>query len=220
MYRVCPEKKRGLPSRIRPDGSRFEDHTGERGTENLAAQCLLSYVGPHEESAGREWLVDSGCNRHMTPHKEDLIDISDDNTVCKFGNEEKTEAKGQGNVVMNCKDERGRCVKIKITGCFIYTVTTTPDVFIQASQREKRRIPREKKGDSSIILPVSNARISLSEFKGFVWLREPGHGQNEINEMTSKCKVERLDEIRKDEVTSSTAYAPGSRETAEVLLLD
>ncbi len=38
MYRVYPEKKRGLPSRIRPGGSRFEDHTGEseRGTENLA----------------------------------------------------------------------------------------------------------------------------------------------------------------------------------------
>ncbi len=39
-----------------PVGSRFEDHTSEneRGTENLAAQCLLTYVGPHDELAGRE----------------------------------------------------------------------------------------------------------------------------------------------------------------------
>ncbi len=109
MYRVCPEKKRGLPSRIRPDGSRFEDHTGksEGGTGNLAAQCLLSYVEPNYEMVGRKWLIDSGCNRHMTPHREDLIDVSDDNTVCRFGNGEKTEAKGQGNVILNCKDEKG-----------------------------------------------------------------------------------------------------------------
>ncbi len=61
---------------------------------------------------GREWLIDSGCNRHMILHREDLIDISDDNTVCRFGNGEKTEAMGQGNVVLNCKDKKGKYVNI------------------------------------------------------------------------------------------------------------
>ncbi len=113
-YRACPEKIRGKLSRVRPDGTRFEYHArkGEETTANLAAQCILSHVKPHEEMVGREWLVDSGCNRHMTPHKEDLIDLSRNNTICRFGNGEKVEAKGQGNVVLNCKDTNGKFTNI------------------------------------------------------------------------------------------------------------
>ncbi len=53
----------------------------------------------------RQWLVGSGCNRHMTPFKEDLKDLIYDDTVCKFGSSNKTEARGKGNVMLNCRDD-------------------------------------------------------------------------------------------------------------------
>ncbi len=155
----------------------------------------------------------------MTPHRDNLIDIVDDNTACRFGNREKTEARGQGNVVLNCKDEKGTCVKIKLQDV-LYIPSLRHRVFLFECLREKNGEFREKKGDSSIILPVSNARIPLSESKGFVWLHEARHGQNEMKEITSKCKVECLDEIRKDEVIPTTEYALGGHETAESSLFD
>ncbi len=63
----------------------------------------------------------------MTPHREDSIDISDNNTACKFGNGEKTEAKGQGNAVLNSKDE-GKGVANNTKGCYVRTISTIPNV--------------------------------------------------------------------------------------------
>ncbi len=72
MYRVCPEKKKGHPSRVRPDGTRFEDYTrkNKETAASFATKCLHYHAEHGKEAKDREWLVDSGCNWHMMPHKE------------------------------------------------------------------------------------------------------------------------------------------------------
>ncbi len=221
MFRVCPKKNSGLPSRIRPDGSRFEDHAGKRqeDTANLAAQCLLSKVEPHEEKVGREWLIDSGCNRHMTPHKEDLIDISRDSTVCMFGNGEKVQARGQGDVVLNCRDENGKYMKIMLQDV-LYMPSLPHRMFSSGRLRERGGEFRERNRNSFIKLPASNMIIPLFESKGFVWLRESGHRENDTIQMIPQNTTEHRYEFKNNEVMASTLYAPGSRETAEASMLD
>ncbi len=229
-YATCPEKLRGKPSRVRPDGTRFEDYASnaEVNTTSLLAQCLLAHVQPNKENLNpnpnpnsktrREWLVDSGCNRHMTPHKEDFTEFVDDQTVCKFGNNETSKAKGRGKVTVECKDKNGNHAKI-ILNDVLYIPSLPHRMFSSGRLREKKGEFRETEGDSSITLPLSKARIPLLESEGFLWLCETRHGQHQTTNMT-ELEAKHAHKTRDNEAIVSTVYVPGHRESAQASMLD
>ncbi len=93
----CRSKANGEPSRIQTDGSRFEDfHKGEpQETESCATQCFKAQTLRKNQQS---WLVDSGCNRHMTPFREDVKNLEIDDTLCRFGESNTSRAEGKGRV--------------------------------------------------------------------------------------------------------------------------
>ncbi len=59
-----------------------------------------------------EWVVDSGCNKHLTPFKGDLAGLKESTIECTFGNNEVRKAKGTGDVTVEGHSDRGEKVKI------------------------------------------------------------------------------------------------------------
>ncbi len=96
----CQSNKRGEPSRIRPDGSRFENHGKSKHDEPaaFATQCFAVRGQNRGKGKQQSWLVDSGCNRHMTPFPEDLRGMMRDTTSCRFGDNATAKAEGKGHV--------------------------------------------------------------------------------------------------------------------------
>ncbi len=227
-YAACPGKLCGEPSRVRPDGTHFEDHTNNSDlkTTSLLAHCLLSHVQPNKENPNpnpnpkysRKWLVDSGCNRHMTPHKEDFAEFVEDRTVCKFGNNEKSEAKGRGKVTMECRCKNGNHIIVTLSDV-LYIPSLPHRMFSSGRLREKKGEFRETEGDSTIRLPLSNERIPLLEAEGFLWLCETRHGQHETTNMT-EIDAKHVHKTRDNEAIVSTVYAPGDRESAQASMMD
>ncbi len=71
--------------------------------------------GTDEEykESDKMWLIDSGCNKHMSPHFEDFDDLKDANIICRFGNKGEITAKGVGNVTIYTKEKTGESCKIR-----------------------------------------------------------------------------------------------------------
>ncbi len=60
------------------------------------------------------WLVDSGCNRHMTPNRGDLnfTNLQSSNVECTFGNKDKLRAECYGQAQVDVISDTGNKVKI------------------------------------------------------------------------------------------------------------
>ncbi len=112
----CRSKANGEPSKIRPDGSRFEDHAKPTAKEQdaFAAQCFATQAQGKKGKKQQSWLVDSGCNKHMTPFIEDLRDVVSDNTQCRFGDSATARAEGKGNILLECSSGKEESVKMSI----------------------------------------------------------------------------------------------------------
>ncbi|MCP3662366.1 MAG: hypothetical protein GY696_07700 [Gammaproteobacteria bacterium] len=118
-YRVsdCPSRKKGVKAKQRPDGSFFKPKGGHNGGDSgdsspppQSFQAFSFNVEAKPKVA--EWLVDSGCNKHLTPFKGDLAGLKESTIECTFGNNEVRKVKGTGDVTVEGHSDRGENVKI------------------------------------------------------------------------------------------------------------
>ncbi len=93
----CQRRQRGEKVKQRPDGTYYKGRSWtskDQGKSNpTEPQSFQSFSFNVEASSGEsEWLVDSGCNKHLTPFKEDLEGIKDSNITCTFRNKMRPRA--------------------------------------------------------------------------------------------------------------------------------
>ncbi len=115
MVQKCPSRKKGEDPKPHLDGSLYKGHfpNGGESTKSFQSFCFVSEAN---RPPGGPWLVDSGCNRHMTPVKEDLSNLQHSNIECTFGNKEKLSAECSGAAQLETTSEGGRKVKIILHG--------------------------------------------------------------------------------------------------------
>ncbi len=96
----CPSRKKGIKAKQRPDGTFFKPKDGHNGGDSSPPpQSFQSFCFNVEANPKvAEWLVDSGCNRHMTPYVHDLERFKDSDITCTFGNNGALKAEGVGDV--------------------------------------------------------------------------------------------------------------------------
>ncbi len=205
----CRSKVNGEPSRIRPDGSRFEDlcKREPQETVSFATQCFTAQTPRNGGEKQQSWLVDSGCNRHMTPFKDDFKDLKVDNTPCRFGNNRTSKAEGKGCVVVNCEEEDGGKENIMLNNVLYmpllpYRILSTPCL----RKAGGRYTDSPDGGEISL---KSGCRLPLVEVDGFQWLKCNG-----------MCSDSRVTSTLEDKAIAATVFAPGARETAEASLID
>eukprot|EP01084_Bolivina_argentea_P143153 251440_1 len=111
MVQKCPSREKGEDPKPRPDGSLYKGRfpKGGEGTKSFQSFCFVSEAN---RPPGGPWLVDSGCNRHMTPVKGDLSNMQPSNIEYTLGNKEKLSAKCSGEAQLKTTSEGGRKVKI------------------------------------------------------------------------------------------------------------
>ncbi len=117
-----------------------------------------------------EWLVDSGYNKHTTPFKEDLRELTDSNVVCTFGNNETLMAEGVGHAeVYADNEEQG---KVKITLNNVLHVPGLPQRVLSTGQL--RRIGGEfiesNMRKSVLVMPDRKTTIPLQKKRDYLWL--------------------------------------------------
>ncbi len=95
MVQKCPSREKGEDPKPRPDGSLYKGRfpKGGEGTKSFQSFCFVSEAN---RLPGGPWLVDSGCNRYMTPVKGDLSNMQPSNIEYTLGNKEKLSAKCSG----------------------------------------------------------------------------------------------------------------------------
>ncbi len=113
----CPSRKKGIKAKQRPDGNFFKPKGGHNGggssDSSPPPQSFQSFCFNIEAKPKvTEWLVDSGCKKHLTPYKDDLAGLKESNIECTFGNNELLKAEGTGDVTVEGYTNKGEKVKI------------------------------------------------------------------------------------------------------------
>ncbi len=202
----CPSRKKGTKAKQRPDGTSFKPKGGHNGggsgDNSPPSQSFQSFCFVTEaKGADGGWLVDSGCNRHMTPNREDLTNLQPSNIECTFGNNEKLKAEGTGDVTVEGYTNKGEKVKIILNN--VLYVPGLPQRMLSTGQLRKvggEYIESEIRG-SKLIMPNQQTVLPLDKRRDYLWLA---------------VKVLKED----DHVSSAAVYAPGSRETALASMVD
>ncbi len=120
----CPSRKKGQGARQRLDGTYFSQkkkaNWGEYKPNSPAPKSFQAFsFNVEAKSEKADWLVDSGCNKHLTPYREDLGGLKDSKIACTFGNNEVLKAEGVGYVEMEAETDKQEKVKLilKMTFC-------------------------------------------------------------------------------------------------------
>ncbi len=205
----CRSKANGEPSRIRPDGSRFEDHAKPRAKEQdaFAAQCFATQAQGKKGKKQQSWLVDSGCNKHMTPFLEDLQNVIDDNTQCRFGDSATARAEGKGNILLECSNGKEENVNVMMTDVLYmpllpYRILSTPCL----RKAGGRYMDSPNKPE---LVFGSGRRLPLTERNDFHWLEGNGISLHDHGTIDTHSNT-----------LAATVFAPGARETAQASLID
>ncbi len=200
----CPSRKRGEDPKLRPDGSKYKGQfeKGKPNPKSFQSFCFVSQAG---QRPGGPWLIDSGCNKHMTPVKQDLSNCRPSNIVCTFGNKEELRAECCGEAEIETMTKKGDKVKIMLNDVlYIHglpqrmfsteKLCTFGGEFLQSERRQ-----------SMLVMPDAKTKIPLIKKGEFVWLTP--HNCNNVN-------------FPVDSTISSTAYAPGDSQSAQASLID
>ncbi len=137
----CPSRQRGEKAEQRPDGTHYRGWDTPKKVQNKssspAPQSFNAFsfnVEARPKNAG--WLVDSGCNKHLTPFKDDLFDLKDSNIECTFGNNEVLKAEGTGEVEIEGESEKGDKVKLILNN--VLYVPGLPQRLLSTGQLRRR----------------------------------------------------------------------------------
>ncbi len=221
-YVFIPSKNRGEQAKTRPDGTCFKgEYRGDVGgntapnppTQSFQSFCFNSEAKPEPDGA-KDWLIDSGCNRYMTPFKEGLDDLKNSEIVCTFGNTSSLKAESSGSTSIVVEDE-SKSNNVKIILSDILYVPGLPQRMLSTGQLRRAGGEYVESGSrgSVLIMPDQHTGIPLTQKGDFLWLTESGRQHSSSAEHT-------LTLTTKDMARSSTAYAPGGRETASASLID
>ncbi len=202
----CPSRKKGLKAKQRPDGTYFQlrdkFNGGENGHISPAPQSFQAFSFNIEaKSKTAEWLVDSGCNKHLTPFKDDLADLRESNMECTFGNNEVLKAEGTGHVKVEGYSDVGDKVKLILHD--VLYVPGLPQRLLSTGQL--RRVGGEfiesDIRSSVLVMPDQHTALPLRKKRDYLWLMAKLVDEN-------------------NHTSSATVYAPGGRDTASLSLID
>ncbi len=149
------------------------------------------------------WLIDSGCNKHISPFRKDFRNVRETDITCTFGNKGQIKAEGIGEVEINILGKRKNDPKLQISRVTLKNVLYVPELSTRLlSSGCLRRTGGkfvESNDNSALYLAGDHTTIPLTESGNFLWLKP---------------------HITSEKSYASTVYAPGSRETASASLLD
>ncbi len=214
------DRKTGKP-RARKTGSTFtgdwlrgggnRDTTQDSPKRAFQSFCFNAEVGNGPEK-DQDWLVDSGCNRHMTPFKEGLAEHKDTDIVCTFGNKGCLRAKSSGSAEIYVQDKRQNS-HLNVILCDVLYVPGLPQRMLSTGQLRRAGGEYFESGlkGSVLVMPDRHTKIPLKQKGDFLWLTDSSH-QGRLG--TSHAPMMR------EKAKSATAYAPGGRETASASLID
>ncbi len=203
MVRNCPNKDKGEGPKVRPNKYQYKGRhiLDEKDTQSFQSFCFVAEA----QGTDRGWLVDSGCNRHMTPIREDLTNLQPSNIECTFGNNEKLKAEFCGQAQIDITQETGNKVKILLDD--VLYVPGLPQKMLSTGKlcRAGGEFLQSSHRQSVLIMPDSKTRITLHKKGEFLWLIPDR--RTHLESVT-------------DSALSSTVYAPGDRDTASASLID
>ncbi len=150
----------------------------------------------------------------MIPFKEGLDGLKNSEIVCTFGNNSSLNAESSGSTSIVVEDE-SKSNNVKIILSDILYVPGLPQRILSTGQLRRAGGEYVESGSrgSVLIMPDQHTGIPLTQKGDFLWLTESGRQHSSSAEHT-------LTLTTKDMARSSTAYAPGGRETASASLID
>ncbi len=83
-------------------------------------ECMTDIKGPM-------WLIDSGCNRHISPRREDFQDVRPTDVTCIFGNKGHLKAEGIGDVEITTLKKGKKTAKPEICQILLKDVLYIPE---------------------------------------------------------------------------------------------
>ncbi len=212
----CLSRKRGQKAKQRPDGTYFKNVSkadkGDYKSNSPTPQSFQAFsFNVEAKPGGSEWLIDSGCNKHMTPYKEDLRELEDSKIVCTFGNNEVLRAEGIGCVEVDTETEKQERVKIILTD--VLYVPGLPQRMLSTGQlrRSGGEFIESDMRKSVLVMPDRHTIVSLRKRGDYLWLSAKHRN-------TATLPLNPLEECNNPR--SATAYAPGHRDTASASLID
>eukprot|EP01084_Bolivina_argentea_P010286 19150_1 len=210
----CPSRKKGKEAKQRPDGTYFSPKKANRGEYKPNSPAPESFqafsfnVGVKPEKT--DWLVDTGCNKHLTPFREDIGGLKDSKITCTFGNNEVLKAEGIGYVEMEAQTDKQENVKLILSD--VLYVPGLPQRMLSTGQlrRSGGRFTESDIVGSTLMMPDRHTTIPLRKKRDYLWLT-----------VKHKNTYRPVSHARENNTPSSAAvYAPGGRNTASASLID
>ncbi len=219
----CRVRLNGKGSTRRPDGTYYQgklsrempEKKGDQNNSFMAASFCLEAASKETVMNSAEitegitktesemWLVDSGCNKHISPHQEDFRNMRPTDITCIFGNKGQLRAEGIGEVEITTNMKGVNATGPETCSILLKGVLYIPGLRVRLLSSGCLRRSGGKFIESSAgsTLQMAGGRtvIPLKERGNFLWLKP--YAEN-----------------RKGHI--NTVYAPGGRETASASLLD
>ncbi len=209
-----PSRKKGKEAKQRPGGTYFSPKKANRGEykpnspapESFQAFSFNVEVKPEKA----DWLVDSGCNKHLTPYREDIGGLKESKITCTFGNNEVLKAEGMGYVEMEAQTDKQENVKLILND--VLYVPGLPQRMLSTGQlrRSGGGVTESDIVGSTLMMPDRHTTIPLRKKSDYLWLT-----------VKHKNTDRPVSHARENNTPSSAAvYAPGGRETATSSLIN
>ncbi len=96
----------------------------------VATYSTHNHQDINEIGAGM-WLIDSGCNKHISPFRKDFKNVRETDITCTFGNKGQIKAEGIGEVEINILGMRKNDPKLHISRVTLKNVLYVPDLSIR-----------------------------------------------------------------------------------------
>ncbi len=149
------------------------------------------------------WLIDSGCNRHISPFREDFKSMRGTDVTCTFGNNGKLKAEGIGEVEISVIKKSIRDDQPEICRLILKDVLYIPELQTRliSSGRLRKTGGKFIESNNGSVLQTAGGQevIPLTERRIFLWL---------------------VTVIESEKTQINTAYAPREREMTSASLLD
>ncbi len=210
----CRKRLAGQNSTRRPDGSYYKGEMKKgKGTTKKSSNKPESFIAcsfhlqaedkRHETSTGDGlWLIDSGCNQHMSPYIDDFNDITESETTCTFGNKGKVKAKGMGTVKIRMKEKSDsgyQIYSLHLTNVLHVPELSTRLISSGRLRRAGGKFTESNENGSELTLPNGKVVIPLTQRGDFIWLETVPYSENS---------------------TINTVYTPGDRDSTLATLTD
>ena len=117
----CPKKKKDLENKENEDQDANFCNGGcsnkEESENDFCPEFVLALHVEECEEKEKQWLLDSGCSKHLTGEKDDLVDYKEfeENDKAQYvtlADKSVVKAQGKGKLNLYLKDERGKKVPV------------------------------------------------------------------------------------------------------------